>query len=360
MFEKSNIGEILADPRHKMVADREKGADGQFVFAVRTTGVFCKPSCGARQPRPENIRFFDTCEQAHEAGYRPCLRCWPTLNLPHDTTTELMRSMAEFIGNRVDEPLSLVMLADQAGMSSFHFQRTFKRVIGLSPRRYQDGLRMGQFKQSLKKGTPVLNAALDAGFSSINRVYAQAAVGLGMTPASYRAGGQGEIIAFATRESSFGKIMMAATARGVCFVQFGDSDVELLVALRREFPKAKVHPSDPEADVELDRWVDALNDHLSHNQPCPSLPLDMRGTAFQLKVWNFLLSVKPGSIISYSELAEGIGRPKAVRAAASACASNRIGVLIPCHRVLRAGGQLGGYRWGLLRKQSLLAIERAA
>ena len=343
---------VLDDPRHKAVVERDRAADGSFVFAVRTTGVYCQPSCAARLPRPENIHFFETPDAAEAAGYRACLRCRPRAHGQPDATADLMRAMADYIAAHADAPLTLQHLADQAQMSQFHFQRVFKKVIGLSPRDYQNGLRLEQFKTGLKRGDSVLDATFGAGFGSSSRVYERVNDGLGMTPSAYRAGGFGEEIAYAVRESALGPLMMAATARGVCFVQFGGDAEALRGQLASEFPQAQLRPSDEAVGIELDRWMTALDDHLSRGAPQPDLPLDLRGTAFQLKVWKFLLSVKAGEVVSYSELAKGVGIPRGARAAASACAANRIAVLVPCHRVLQANGGLGGYRWGVPRKRT--------
>lgn len=360
MFPKSDPAVILADPRHAAVLRRDRTEDGQFVFAVRSSGVFCKPSCAARLPRPENIRFFDSANEAETVGYRACLRCRPLALDGRDPGTDLMRAMADYIAAHVDEKLSLNHLAAQAQLSPFHFQRTFKAVIGISPRDYQDGLRFGRFKAGLKDGAPVLDAAFDAGYGSTSRIYERIDGALGMTPSAYRAGGAGETITYVVRNTALGPLMMAATFRGVCFVQFAEDAETLMTMLSAEFPGATLRLADPAADVELDRWMAALDDHLSRGSPRPDLPLDLRGTAFQLKVWKFLLGVKPSKVVSYTEVAAGIGAPRAVRAAASACASNRVGVLVPCHRALRADGGLGGYRWGIERKRTLLAIEHAA
>ena len=360
MCQKSDADVIAADPRYATIRARAKAADGQFVFAVCTTGVFCKPSCPARLPRPENVRFFATAAEALDAGFRACLRCRPTLGTAPDPMTDLMQAMAHYISDHADEPLTLDRLAAQAQLSPFHFQRTFKAVLGVSPRDYQAGLKLDRFKAGLKQGADVLDATFDAGFGSTSRIYDRIDGGLGMTPAVYRAGGAGETISYASRESALGILMMAATDRGVCFVQFGDDADALLAMLGREFPRAALRPADPAADEQLAHWMAALDDHLSRGGPHPDLPLDLRGTAFQLKVWKFLLGVKPGSVVSYAEVATGIGAPRAVRAAASACAANRVGVLVPCHRVLRTDGSLGGYRWGLARKRALLAMESAA
>ncbi len=341
----------------KVVA-RDASADGAFVYAVKTTRVFCRPACASRTPRRENVTFFATGEEAQAAGYRPCRRCRP-LAKGSDPEASLMQAMAAYIDAHADEPLPLARLAEQAGMSPFHFQRRFKAVLGVSPKAYQAAGRLAAFKARLKDGDGVLEAAFDAGYGSTSRVYERVTGGLGMTPSAYRAGGAGETITHAVRDTALGPLMMAATDRGVCFVQFGDDADALLTALRREFPRATLTPAAEDAAAALDAWMAALADHLARGAPRPDLPLDLRGTAFQIKVWRFLMSVKPGEVVSYSELAEGIGAPRAVRAAASACAANRVAVLVPCHRALRADGRLGGYRWGLERKRSLLDAERA-
>jgi AraC family transcriptional regulator of adaptative response/methylated-DNA-[protein]-cysteine methyltransferase len=342
------------------VQAHDKNADGKFFYAVRTTGVFCRPSCPARPARRENVTFYTTAADAEAAGYRPCRRCHPLAAEGRDPHSSLMQDMAAYIAAHAEEALPLARLADQAGMSPFHFQRTFKAVIGISPKEYQAAKRLRAFKTRLREGRSVLDATFDAGYGSTSRVYEQVAGGLGMTPSAYRDGGAGEVIVHAARDTALGLLMMAATRRGVCFVQFGDSTAALLDQLAREFPKAHLEPASPAANGPLDAWMAALAKHLAGAGPRPDLPLDLRGTAFQIKVWRFLMSVKPGDVVSYSELAAGVDAPRAVRAAASACAANRVAVLVPCHRALRADGGLGGYRWGLARKRALLDAERAA
>ena len=356
---RSDPAAIMADPRFAQVRARDRAADGAFVYGVWSTGVFCRPSCAARAARPENIAFFDTTDAALTAGLRPCRRCHPLLGTAADPLTAEMRTLADYIAAHADESLPLTRLAAKAGLSPAHLQRTFKAVIGVSPKEYQAGLRLERFKAGLRAGDDVLSAAFDAGFGSTSRVYEQVDGALGMTPRAYRDGGAGETLTYAVRETALGPLMMAATDRGVAFVQFGDSVAALIGALKAEFPRATLTLAPPEADAELNQWMAALDAHLAAGAPRPELPLDLRGTVFQLRVWRFLLSVKPGDVVSYSELAAGVGAPRAVRAAASACAANRIGVLIPCHRALRADGGLGGYRWGLDRKRALLDAERA-
>ncbi|WP_396214717.1 bifunctional transcriptional activator/DNA repair enzyme AdaA [Gemmatimonas sp.] len=269
-----------------------------------------------------------------------------------------MQRVAAYIAAHAGASLPLAVLAKEAAMSPHHFQRTFTAVLGVSPKQYQSARRLAQFKGQLREGDTVLSATFAAGYGSTSRVYEQVTGGLGMTPSAYRAGGAGEMIVYAVRDTAIGALLMAATARGVCLVEFGD-DRDLLVArLHDEFPRASLVPSGESAREPLDAWMDALDAHVVQGAPRPALPLDLRGTAFQIKVWRFLLSVKPGQVVSYGELAKGIGHADAVRAVGTACGANRVAVLIPCHRALRADGSLGGYRWGLERKRVLLDNEQ--
>ncbi len=350
--------ETLDEARWHHVTTRDKAADGTFVYAVKTTGIYCRPSCPSRQAKRENVSFHETPAAAEAAGFRPCRRCHPAA--AQEPAASLMQAMAAYIGTHAQESLPLARLAEQAGMAPTHFQRSFKAAFGVSPREYQAAQRLTRFKQALREGTGVLEAGLDAGFSSTSRLYEAADGSLGMTPSAYRAGGAGEVITHACRETALGLLMMAATPRGVCFVQFGESGEALLAQLAAEFPKAHLVRAAIAAAAPLDAWMAALAAHLEHAAPRPDLPLDLRGTAFQISVWRFLMSVKPGDVVSYAELAAGAGKPRAIRAAASACAANRIALLIPCHRALRADGSLGGYRWGLERKRALLDAERRA
>ncbi|GEO00440.1 AraC family transcriptional regulator [Novosphingobium sediminis] len=346
----------LDEARWLHVTARDRSADGTFVYAVKTTGVYCRPSCPSRQANRANVSFHETPAAAEAAGFRPCRRCHPAA--AQEPAASLMQAMAAYIASHAEEPLTLAHLAEQAGMAPTHFQRAFKAALGVSPREYQAAQRLIRFKQALRDGEGVLEAGLDAGFGSTSRIYDLADGSLGMTPSAYRAGGAGEVITHATRATMLGPLMMAATPRGVCFVQFGESEEALLAGLAAEFPKAHLVRAALAAAAPLDAWMAALAAHLENAAPRPDLPLDLRGTAFQISVWRFLMSVKPGDVVSYSELAEGAGKPRAIRAAASACAANRIAVLIPCHRALRADGSLGGYRWGLDRKRALLDAER--
>ena len=285
------------------------------------------------------------------------------LTTPEMTTNSLhdrMLALARFIDEHVDESLPLARLAREANVSPYHLQRSFKAALGVSPKAYQANARLNALKSSLRAGDSVSSAIIDAGFGSTSRVYEQVNGALGMTPSSYRAGGKGETIHYAVRETALGTMCMAATARGVCFVHLGDHEAALVESLRTEYPRALLVHSNAEQSPGLDVWIDALHQHVSDGAARPrDIPLDLRGTAFQLRVWRFLLSIKDGDVVSYTEAAAGINQPTAVRAAASACGANNVAVLVPCHRVLRGDGALGGYRWGVDRKRALLDRERA-
>ena len=266
--------------------------------------------------------------------------------------------LARYIAANADEQLTLEKLASRVHLSPSRFQRVFKSIFGVSPKKFQQAARSDRFKALLRAGTDITEAIYEAGYGSSSRVYGQTMHNIGMTPKRYRAGGKGETLSWACRDTTLGPILMAATDRGVCFAQFGSDCETLLQQLRAEFPRAELKRYQATSSQQLDQWIDALDAYIQNKQPRPELPLDLQGTAFQIKVWEFLLSLEDGDVISYAELAQGIDKPKAVRAAASACAANRIAVLVPCHRILRGDGGLGGYRWGLARKRALLDAER--
>jgi AraC family transcriptional regulator of adaptative response/methylated-DNA-[protein]-cysteine methyltransferase len=339
------------------LAARDAAFDGAFVYGVVTTGVYCRPSCASRAAKPSNVRFFPNPDAAERAGLRSCKRCKPRAT--HDQAVERMQALARYIEAHAQEPLSLKKLSARAHISPAHLQRTFKNVVGISPKAFHDASRFCLLKGALRAGKSVLESITEAGFQSTSRVYGHAMRNLGMTPSAYREGGEGETIAYAYRDSTLGSLVMAATNRGVCFAQFGLSKEMLVEQLGEEFPKASIVESSMTDSPELDDWIQAFEAHIAGTGPRPDLPLDLRGTAFQVRVWKFLLGVPEGAVVSYGEAAQGIGAPKAVRAAASACAANRIAVLVPCHRVLRGDGGLGGYRWGLDRKRALIDAERA-
>lgn len=290
---------------------------------------------------------------------RACAHASAVIPRASETAASDLQELARYIEKHADQPLSLKTLAKQAQLSPAYLQRMFKGALGVSPKAYHDAARLQLLKGALKSGKPVLDSINVAGFQSTSRVYGHATRTLGMTPSTYRSGGTGETIAYAFRDTGLGPLLMAATNRGVCFAQFGESVKSLVEQLRAEFPKAVVRESDATHSPALDAWIEALEAHIDGSAPRPDVPVDLRSTAFQIRVWRFLLDVPEVDVLSYTEVASGIGAPKSVRAAASACAANRIAILVPCHRVLRSDGGLGGYRWGVQRKRVLLDQERA-
>lgn len=337
------------------VAARNSDYDGQFVYAVITTGIYCQPSCSARAARPENLRFFNSRELAKGAGFRACKRCKP--DNPQRNAQPLI-DLARYIEANADSALPLATLAKRVNLSSSYLQRSFKSVFGVSPKAYQNAARIKLLKSRLKEGDSITTAIYEAGYGSSSRVYEKTGSNIGMTPKAYRDGGDGEKISYAYCESSLGPLMIAATDCGICFVMFGDSASSLLDQLIKEFPNACISHTSPDDNSSLDQWMIALDRHLAIGAPLPETPLDLRGTAFQIKVWRFLLTIPEGDVVSYTDVAVGIQKPSAVRAAASACGKNRIALLIPCHRVLRGDGNIGGYRWDVERKRALLDKER--
>ena len=335
------------------VMARDRKFDGRFFFGVVTTGVYCRPSCPARHPLRGNVRFFSRPDEAEKAGLRPCQRCRP-LSDPAAAIDELLR----FIERHANEKLDLATLAAHAGLSRFHLQRTFKAAVGLTPKQYVEAHRMGKLKRELRQAKDVTEAVYESGFGSSSRVYERADTRLGMTPRQYRQGGKGATIRHTVIESPLGLVMMGATDRGLCFVQFGESSDELLEGLSREYPAAKLEPAGNPAPADFKMWQEALSAHLSGGGRALDLPVDLQGTVFQMRVWEYLRTIPRGKVQSYAEVAAGIGRPSAVRAVARACATNRVAVAVPCHRVVRSDGESGGYRWGVERKQALLEAER--
>lgn len=344
----------------RAVERRDRAQDGRFVFGVVTTGVYCRPSCAARRPRRENVRFFATAIAAERDGFRACLRCRPH-ERPDDTRVALVRQICEHIrlGSDGSRPLGLAALARRSGYSAAHLTRLFREVLGLTPRQFAEACRIEALKRHLR-GTDSITAAIyEAGFGSSSRVYERADQRLGMTPGAYQQGGRGLEISYAGMPSPLGRLLVAATDRGICYVQFGATSEELLAALRREYPGARLSPAEPSSGTQLGRWAQALRAHLDGRRPHADLPLDLRTTAFRFRVYRYLASIPAGEVRSYTEVARAIGRPRAVRAVASACASNTVAVLIPCHRVIRSNGDLAGYRWGVERKRKLLEQEHA-
>ncbi len=346
---------LTEEAMRRAVEHRDKCLDGAFFYGVITTGVFCKPSCTSRSAKPENMRFFTSIKTAMAAGFRPCKRCAP---LGGNEKLDRVVKIARHIEKHYEEDLTLQTLAGIVGQSPSQLQKSFKENFGISPKAYHDAVRIRVYKRSLQQGRGVSDAIHSAGFGSVSRVYGESTRNIGMTPKAYRSKGAGESITYACHATELGLIMMAGTKKGICFVHFGDDEKSLYSLLENEFSEAKLVASEAQDSPELDHWMHELVQHINEGAPRPDLPLDMQGTAFQMKVWQFLLSIQDGDVLSYSEVADRIDKPKAIRAVASACAKNRIAVLIPCHRVLRGDGTLGGYRWGLERKRALLDAEK--
>lgn len=338
------------------VCARDRAADGRFVYAVKTTSIYCRPSCPSRRAKRENVVFFADAGAAETAGFRACRRCQPG-PAQLEPATNAMAAVAEYILANAEQPLPLAHLAEHFDMSPFQLQRQFKAAFGVSPKAFQTAKRFDQLKQALRAGDEITGAIFEAGFGSTSRVYEALGRQLGMTPSDYRAGGEHLRIDYAIRTTAVGLVIMAATERGVCFVHFGENATALQAALSAEFPKAECRPSPAQDAPQLDAWMAALENHLNDNQPLPPIPLHLSGTAFQMRVWRFLATTASGQTATYKEVAQAIGQPSAHRAVANACGANRIAVLIPCHRVLRGDGGIGGYRWGVPRKQQLLARE---
>lgn len=345
----------------KAVITRDKKQDGAFYFGVTTTGVYCKPSCPARRPLRKNVRFYATRAEAEHDGLRACLRCRPSAITTEDANRLRIRRLCEYIrlNCQSGESLNLEELSGHAGLSPFHLQRTFKAVVGVTPKKFVEACRMEALKSHLRDQDSVTDAIYEAGFGSSSRVYERVDGSLGMTPREYRAGGRGVSISHVATATPLGTMMIGATDRGLCFVEFGESEGELLEQLRKEFPGATLERVTGPPAGQLDLWIKSLQGYLRRERIPVDLPVDVRGTAFQLKVWKYLRSIPAGEVQSYSEVAEAIGAPRGARAVANACARNRLAIVIPCHRVIRGSGELGGYRWGLERKRVLIDSERA-
>jgi AraC family transcriptional regulator of adaptative response/methylated-DNA-[protein]-cysteine methyltransferase len=338
--------------RWQAVIGRDRRADGVFYYSVATTGVYCRPSCGARLPRRENVSFHPSPGDAEQAGYRACKRCRPD---EVDRQATAVAQACRLIEQSENAP-SLAELADAVGLSRFHFHRVFKAATGVTPKAYADADRARRMRAALERSGTVTEAIYDAGFNSNGRFYASAPQRLGMTPTRFRAGGSGETLRFAIGETSLGSILVAATDKGVAAIQFGDDPAALLRAFQDRFPKAQLVGD----DADFERLVAQVVGSVENPSAGLDLPLDVRGTAFQQRVWQALREIPPGKTVSYSDIAERLGAPKAVRAVAGACAANAIAVAIPCHRVVRNDGALSGYRWGVERKRALLDREVAA
>jgi len=336
------------------VVAKDARFDGQFVFAVSSTGIYCRPSCPSRRAHRERVSFFDLPEAAEQAGFRACLRCQPQRARVLDPQVKLVQRVCRLLDDSESETQKLAELASHAGVSVFHLQRTFKRVMGISPRQYLTARKFGNFKALVRKGASVTNSLYESGFNSSSRLYEHASEELGMTPATYGRGGRGVNITYTIGASPMGRLLVAVTERGVCAVRLADDDAELEKDLRDEFPHAQIERD----DSALRDPVEKILNHLNANEPRLDLPLDIRATAFQRQVWEKLRAIPYGETVSYGDVAKALGKPGAVRAVGRACATNPVALVIPCHRVVREDQSLGGYRWGLERKKKLLEHER--
>jgi len=361
------------ESRWRAVQNRDRAADGAFVYAVRSTGIYCRPSCAARKPRREQVLFFAAADAAEESGFRPCQRCFPRGVTSSDPRVEIVAAVCREIDARIAEigadaeregeaRITLSSLSTPVGVSRHQLERAFRSIMGITPRQYADAQRMRRLKSQLKKGDDVTTALYDAGFGSSSRLYERAPSQLGMTPAAYGRGGAGMQINYTIADSRLGRVLVGATERGISAVYLGESDAKLLGELRKEYPQADIlkDESGTVKSKNLGKWVGQILSHLDGHAPHLDLPTDVQATAFQRRVWEELRKIPYGTTRTYTQVARSIGKPAAVRAVARACATNPVSVVVPCHRVVRQDGDLAGYRWGVGRKRNLLDAESAA
>jgi AraC family transcriptional regulator, regulatory protein of adaptative response / methylated-DNA-[protein]-cysteine methyltransferase len=343
---------IVTDPRWAAVAARDAQQDGKFFYSVRTTGVYCRPSCAARRARPENVAFHLTVADAERAGFRPCKRCKPDQSAPAAQHAAKVADLCRFIEG-AEQPPTLDELAGRAGLSAYHLHRVFKQITGLTPKGYARADRARRMRRELGQSDTVTQAIYGAGYGSNGRFYGESDRVLGMTPSRFRAGGADTQIRFAVGECSLGSILVAQSDRGVCAILMGDDPNELARELQDRFPRARLIGG----DVQFEQLVAEVVGFVEAPGVGLDLPLDVRGTAFQQRVWQALREIPAGRTVSYAQLARRIGAPNSVRAVAQACGANALAVAIPCHRVVRNDGSLSGYRWGVERKRALLSRE---
>ena len=348
----STVSRTAAEQYWRATVARDRRADGKFILGVTSTHVYCRPSCPAKRPLRRNVVFFRTGEEAEQQGFRACLRCKPN---EKSTALLLVERAARELAAHNDDELRIGALAKKLGAAPSALRRAFRQVTGLAPRELADALRLKRFKSLLREGKNITDALYETGYGSASRVYERSDAQLGMTPAAYQKGGKGMKLHYTIAKSPLGKVLVATTDRGVSAVYLGDAENSLLAELREEYPRAEIAPA-READQ---RWVSEIVRHIEGRPTGAELPLDVQGTAFQRRVWHELQRIPRGSTRTYTQVAQSLGQPKAVRAVARACATNPVSIVVPCHRVIRGDGSLAGYRWGLNRKQKLLNTEAA-
>lgn len=342
---------ITDDDRWQSVVDRDTDADGQFVFAVQTTGIFCRPSCRAKHALRKNVRFFADAQQAQDAGFRPCKRCQPDKDSAQQHRLDKIARACQLLEQ--ESPLTLDELAQQVAMSPYHLHRLFKATTGMTPKVWQQSWRARRLRDALAKGVPVTQAILNAGFPDSSSYYRKADQALGMTAKQFRKGGDNVSVRYTLADCALGRCLVAESERGICAILLGDDDATLVADLHALFPAAQDVPAEANFQQRVREVIVAINSR----DASLSLPLDIRGTAFQQQVWQALRTIPCGETVSYQQLASTIGKPKAVRAVASACGANKLAIVIPCHRVIRGDDALSGYRWGIARKAQLLQRE---
>ena len=352
------VPSVFAGKAWQQVLARDARADGQFVYAVKTTKIFCRPSCPSRRPERKNVSFFPTAEIARGAGYRACLRCEPeAVARKADPQIAAIERVASYLTEHADERTKLKDVATATGVAPLTILRGFKRVLGVTPREYAKAERVKKFKAKVRDSkSTVTEAIYEAGYGSSSRLYEGSDATLGMTPTALKTGGKNEMIRYAVAESRIGFLIVAATAKGICWIAIGDSPDELVAGLGRGFPNAELK----QMDAELSYAVEAVVGQMGESTPATALPLDVRATAFQERVWRALRGIPRGETRTYTEVAEAIGSPASVRAVAAACAANPLALVVPCHRVVGKSGRMTGYRWGLERKRQLLDSEARA
>jgi AraC family transcriptional regulator, regulatory protein of adaptative response / methylated-DNA-[protein]-cysteine methyltransferase len=360
----SEIARMTSTPKHakpisrqaaerywQATTARDRRADGTFVLAVRSTHIYCRPSCPARRPLRRNVVFYRTKQEAEKNGFRACLRCRPN---ELANSSALVQKAIKLLASGEDDDARLATLATKMETSAATLRRAFLQVTGLTPRDLSDALRIKRFKEMLRAGRPITEAMYETGYGSPSRIYERSDAHLGMTPATYRKGGMGMNIDYSIANSPLGKVLVGATERGISAVYLGESRNKLVAELRKEYPRAELAP----ASASRERWTNEIVARISGRPPQMDLPLDLQATAFQRRVWQELQKIPRGRTRTYSQVARAMGNPKAVRAVARACATNPVSIVVPCHRVIREDGKLAGYRWGLQRKEQLLARER--